>query len=195
FDFKIIVSGQDSDRKERVGGEKPTGNAADSLRDHKCRIPKLEIDGAEVKDFFFKAEPLQCHKNPTNWVYIDDNNQVQYIEQRKNAKCRGKYVTRKDDDHNNFNPFNFLPSGKPLMSDFAIVQCRDGKDKWSGILMSVVRKDASQLLREDVTPAPDSSGLNVFFLGFDSLSHMSFRRKLPKTVDVLEKYIGSVVLN
>ncbi|KAK6031246.1 hypothetical protein OSTOST_02606, partial [Ostertagia ostertagi] len=213
FDFKIIVSGQDSDRQDRVGGGKSIGSSARSLRDHKCQIPKLEIDGAEVKDFFFKPQPLQCHKNPTNWVYIDDKNQVQYIEQRcaifgfstasfcdtnsyrKNAKCRGKYVTRKDDNNNNFTPFYSLDSGKPLMSDFATVQCMDGKDKWSGILMSVVRQDESQLLREDVTPAPDSSGLNIFFLGFDSLSHMSFRRKLPKTVEVLEKTLGSVVLN
>ena len=37
--------------------------------------------------------------------------------------------------------------------------------------------------------------LDVYFLGFDSLSQMSFRRKLKKTVKVLEDIIGSVVLN
>ena len=37
--------------------------------------------------------------------------------------------------------------------------------------------------------------LNVFFLGFDSLSQMSFRRNLPKTVGFLENVMEAVVLN
>ncbi|KAK5972179.1 Elongation factor Tu [Trichostrongylus colubriformis] len=194
FDFKIVVSGQDSDRRDGPRDGKSSGNAAHNLQDQKCQIPKLEINGSEVKSFFFKPKPLECDKNPTNWVYIDDKSQVQYIEQRKNAKCRGYYVARKDDNSNHMNPFTSLPAGKPLTSDFAIVKCKDGKEKWSGILMSVVRRDDSQLLRKKVETA-DSSGLNIFFLGFDSLSHMSFRRKMSKTVEVLEKSLGSVVLN
>ncbi|KAK6024934.1 hypothetical protein OSTOST_09179, partial [Ostertagia ostertagi] len=195
IDFKIIVTGQDSDRQKRKSGGKTLGNAAYSLHDKGCKIPKLDINGSEVKSFFFKPEPLKCHKNPTNWVYIDDKNQVQYIGARKNAKCHGNYVTRKDDHNNNFSPFNSLPSGKPLKSDFAVVQCQDGKEKWNGILMSVVRQDKSQLLMKNATSAPDNSGLSIFFLGFDSLSHMSFIRKMPKTLEVLEKSLGSVVLN
>ncbi|KAK6055672.1 hypothetical protein COOONC_06821 [Cooperia oncophora] len=182
------------DRIEQVVQSRPemlhTASAIKSVK-----IPKLEINGAEVRSFFFKPKPLRCDKNPTNWVYIDDKHLVQYIKQRKNAECRGEYVTRKDDNNNHINPFDSLPSGKPLSSDFAIVHCVDGTEKWSGILMSVVRRDENQLLRKKVTPAPDSSGLNVFFLGFDSLSQMSFRRKLPKTVEVLENSLGSVVLN
>uniref|UniRef100_A0A7I4YMJ4 DUF229 domain containing protein n=1 Tax=Haemonchus contortus TaxID=6289 RepID=A0A7I4YMJ4_HAECO len=194
FDFKIVVTGQDSDRKNQ-GREKSARNAASSIRDHECQIPKLDINGAEVKSFFFKTKPLQCDKNPANWVYIDDNGHVQYIEGRKNAECLGSYVTRKNDNENSNQAFDSLPSGKPLASDFAVVHCRQGMESWRGILMSVVRKDESQLLSNNASPAPDSSGLNVFFLGFDSLSHMSFRRKMPKTVEVLEKSLGAVVLN
>uniref|UniRef100_A0A0N4WMR4 Sulfatase domain-containing protein n=1 Tax=Haemonchus placei TaxID=6290 RepID=A0A0N4WMR4_HAEPC len=129
---------------------------------------------------------LQCDNNPTNWVYIDDNGHVQYIERREDAKCQGIYVTRKNDNENSHEAFDSLPSGKPLASDFAVVHCRLGMESW---------KDESQLLSNNASPAPDSSGLNVFFLGFDSLSHMSFRRKMPKTVEVLEKSLGAVVLN
>lgn len=114
---------------------------------------------------------------------------------RKNAKCRGHYVTRKNDEANHYNAFDSLPSGKPLASDFAVVKCQDGSDKWSGILISVVRLQDDKLLKKDSTVPLDNSGLNVFFLGFDSLSQMSFRRKLPKTVEVLEKTLGSIVLN
>nr|CDJ83583.1 Protein of unknown function DUF229 domain containing protein [Haemonchus contortus] len=150
FDFKIIVTGQDSDRKNQ-GREKSAGNAASSIRDHECQIPKLDINGAEVKSFFFKSKPLQCDKNPANWVYIDDNGHVQYIEGRKNAECLGSYVTRKNDNENSNQAFDSLPSGKPLASDFAVVHCRQGME--------------------------------------------SCRRKMPKTVEVLEKSLGAVVLN
>ncbi len=41
----------------------------------------------------------------------------------------------------------------------------------------------------------DWSGLNVYILGFDSLSQMSFRRNMPQTVRYLEKEMGTLVLN
>lgn len=40
-----------------------------------------------------------------------------------------------------------------------------------------------------------NQSLNVYMLSFDSLSQMSFRRNLPKTVKFIEEEIGSVVLN
>ncbi|KHJ92230.1 hypothetical protein OESDEN_07888 [Oesophagostomum dentatum] len=160
----------------------------------KCRIPKLDINGAEVKDFFFPAKPLECFKNKKNWVYIDENNTVQYIKKRENAKCSGYYVVRKTDQENTYIPFDSLPSGKPMKSDFATVTCTDGSLSWNGILMSVVRRKDEELLRKG-SLSSDSSGLSVYFLGFDSLSQMSFRRKLPLSVKVLEETLGAVVLN
>ncbi|EYB84596.1 hypothetical protein Y032_0314g2251 [Ancylostoma ceylanicum] len=193
--FKVIISGQDAERGSHGGEEKPAGAAADSLQGQKCRIPKLDINGAEVKSFFFKTKPLECFKNPKNWVYIDDNNNVQYIANRKNAKCKGFYVTRKNDQANEYVSFDSLPSGKPMLSDFATVKCVDGPRTWEGILMSVVRKKDEDLLKSGSKPSPDGSGLNVYFLGFDSLSQMSFRRKMPKSVVVLEKTLDAVVLD
>ncbi|KAK5972176.1 Elongation factor Tu [Trichostrongylus colubriformis] len=194
FDFKIIVTGKDGDIQYR-GGKPWNGKAVHILREQNCHIPKLDINGSEVKGFFFKQEPLQCHKNPKNWVYIDDKNQVQYIVQRKNAKCRGFYIAQENDNHNRLRTFTYLSSGKPLESDFAIVKCEDGKARWNGLLMSVVRRSGRKLLRKNASRPTDTSGLNVFILGFDSLSQMTFRRKMPKTVEVLEHSFGSIVLN
>lgn len=39
------------------------------------------------------------------------------------------------------------------------------------------------------------SGLNVYILGFDSLSQMAFRRNLPLTTNYLENVMGSAVIN
>ncbi|VDK59184.1 unnamed protein product, partial [Cylicostephanus goldi] len=177
--FKVIVTGQDADRDARKNGEKPSAAGAFNLEGQTCRIPKLDINGSEVRDFFFKSKPLDCLKNPQNWLFIDDSNNVQYIESRKNAKCQGSYVTRKSDQTNIYTAFDSLPAGNPMKSDFAVVKCKDGEQIWNGILMSVVRRSDQELLNHGSVKSPDGSGLNVYFLGFDSLSQMSFRRKLP----------------
>ncbi|KAJ1361036.1 hypothetical protein KIN20_020189 [Parelaphostrongylus tenuis] len=49
---------------------------------------------------------------------------------RKYAKCTGRYVTRKTDQMNDYKSFSVLRSGQPLLSDFAIVECRDGNSMW-----------------------------------------------------------------
>ncbi|WKY03684.1 hypothetical protein Q1695_004996 [Nippostrongylus brasiliensis] len=195
FDFKIVVSGQDEDKNDSQGSARRS-KVGSNMEAQVCRIPKLDINGAEVKDFFFKSKPLRCGYNPENWVYIDGNGNVQYIEKRKNAQCSGRYVTRESDNTNTYTQFTSLPSGKPLDSDFAMVSCVDGRESWKGILMSVVRIESNELLSNGANlTKKDGAGLNVFFLGFDSLSQMSFRRKLPKTVQLLEGTLGSVVLN
>ncbi|CAJ0601293.1 unnamed protein product [Cylicocyclus nassatus] len=195
FPFEVIVTGQDADRDVRKNGGKSFGAAAFSLEGQTCRIPKLDINGSEVKNFFFNSKPLECSKNPQNWLFIDGSNNVQYIESRKSAKCSGSYVTRKNDSMSIHTAFDSLPAGNPMKSDFAVVRCKDGEQTWDGILMSVVRRSDQELLNHDSMKSPDGSGLNVYFLGFDSLSQMSFRRKLPKSVKVLEEVFDAVVLN
>lgn len=52
-----------------------------------------------------------------------------------------------------------------------------------------------QLKAAESSRSKDWSGLNVYILGFDSLSQMSFRRNLPLTVEYLEKVMGSSIVN
>ncbi|KJH41424.1 hypothetical protein DICVIV_12604 [Dictyocaulus viviparus] len=144
--LKVIVSGEDVDRLNMSGVKKSRSKSNLNLQEQACKIPKLDMNGPEIRSFFFKPEPLDCKAYPENWVYIDGENKVQYIEKRR------------------------------------------------GILMNVVRIN-NKFLKKEARTNLDNSGLNVYFLGFDSLSQMSFRRKLPKTVKVLEETLKSVILN
>ena len=65
----------------------------------------------------------------------------------------------------------------------------------SNLFMTIVPQEETIKSLKDIKKPNDWSGLNVHFLGFDSLSQMSFRRNLPKSVEYLEKVMGSVVLN
>lgn len=61
--------------------------------------------------------------------------------------------------------------------------------------MTIVPKEETiETLRTKEKPK-DWSGLNVYFLGFDSMSQMAFRRSLPKTTRFLEETMESIVLN
>lgn len=59
---------------------------------------------------------------------------------------------------------------------------------------AVPRKEAVERARSATKPN-NWSGLNVYVLGFDSLSQMAMRRSLPKTVKYLEDAMQAVVLN
>ena len=48
---------------------------------------------------------------------------------------------------------------------------------------------------EAMTHSSSWSGLSVYWFSFDSLSQMAFRRSLPKTIEYLEKKMGTIVLN
>ncbi|EYB84590.1 hypothetical protein Y032_0314g2247 [Ancylostoma ceylanicum] len=195
FDFKVIVTGQDADRGSETRRRRSLRSVV-SDQGQKCRIPKLDMDAPELKKFFFKEKPLDCDKNPLNWLYLDDTNHVRYIESRRQtAKCLGFYVKRKTDHENELVFFNKLPDFSPMLSDFALVKCVDGFDTWIGKLVTVVRKSDKDLLAKNSKRNSDTTGLNVFILGFDSMSHMTFRRKMPKTVELLERKFDSVILN
>ncbi|KAF8371356.1 hypothetical protein PRIPAC_77785, partial [Pristionchus pacificus] len=167
-----------------------------SLDTHTCNIPKLEINGTEVIHFFHKPPPLVCDKTgEKNWGYLDDDAKFALIPERKGAKCNAISFTRVNDNSLTRGSSIEMNEGDTLPSDFVTIRCNLNGKTWSGLMMSVVRLDKRIEELKDKKRGDDWSGLDVYFLGFDSLSQMSFRRTLPKTVEFLEKELGSVVLN
>lgn len=196
---KTLHSDRDRDHQtEGVGSE-----SENLLKNQKCNIPKLEINGSEVIHFFEKHEPLECQKKDSNiednWVFINDEGVVRFTEKRAKAKCKIQYFSRIDDNTNRYEePVEINDGDRMNGSDYATVTCIQGFQKFNSLLWDVndnleVHERARKMRREQTDP--EKKPYNVYFLGFDSLSQMSFRRKLPKTVDFLEKKLGSVVLN
>lgn len=92
-----------------------------------------------------------------------------------------------------------MNEGDTLPSDFVTIRCNLNGKTWSiffqylkdndndisifnvlrsGLMMSVVRLDKRIEELKDKKRGDDWSGLDVYFLGFDSLSQMSFRYNL-----------------
>ncbi|PIC31689.1 hypothetical protein B9Z55_012303 [Caenorhabditis nigoni] len=197
---KSLHSDRDRDHQASSGGSKPS---EDLLKNQKCNIPKLDINGSEVIHFFTKHAPLECQKSgkiEDNWVFINDEGVIRFTEKRAKAKCKIQYFERIDDNKNRYEePVEIFDGDKMNGSDYATVSCIQGFQKWNSLLWDVndvaeVHERARKMRRAEETNA-EKKAYNVYFLGFDSLSQMSFRRKLPKTVDFLENTLGSVVLN
>ncbi|UMM26561.1 hypothetical protein L5515_010208 [Caenorhabditis briggsae] len=174
----------------------------DLLNGEKCNIPKLDINGSEVIDFFHKTAPLKCQITGNfeeDWVVLDKNGKIRFSEKRKSANCQMQYFWRITDDENGYGDTVDIKDGDTFDGgDFAKVTCYQGFSKWTTLLWTVTENQkrherARKMRKEEVDP--EKKAYNVYFLGFDSLSQMSFRRKLPKTVDFLENTLGSVVLN
>ncbi|GMR48998.1 hypothetical protein PMAYCL1PPCAC_19193 [Pristionchus mayeri] len=190
----ITILGQDDgSRRDKAGG-------VEKGKSMTCNIPKLEMNASDVSHFFHDPKKFECEKG-RNWVYIDANKKAQLIPERKNAQCRFHRINFKQNIDRTL--FEYILSffysgsfeeelkmGEELPAEMINVRCKDGywyPDIWETPLISVrkVKKQQQQYYKK----------WNVLMVSFDSVSQMTFRRKLPKTVRFLEEKLDAVVLN
>uniref|UniRef100_A0A1I8BSW1 DUF229 domain-containing protein n=1 Tax=Meloidogyne hapla TaxID=6305 RepID=A0A1I8BSW1_MELHA len=159
---------------------------------HSCKIPKLEVNGSEVIKFYKKYPPLDCTRGRQKpWVYIDEERRVQPTEYAKseiglhNINCNWAFYNRKTDSELIWTEEENISFGAKIeKGDYLKISCMAGSKQWSNPFMVVVPKKKKKLKQ---TENDSSKPINVYILSFDSLSQMSFRRNLPKTVEFLEK--------
>lgn len=199
---KIILLGNDNDivNGKRQDGTKRLSSSSRLLGtdEQACRIPTLNINNSEVIKFFHTAAPLKC--SGEKWAHVDGSQHLVISESaiRKHGaiRCTLIYVERVSDDELKFSKRIVVRDGDKITSDFSVINCTasNGK-KWRHPLWSVVPDEKKVELLSQIEKPADWSGLDVYFIGFDSLSQMSFRRKMPKTVEFIEKELEAVVLN
>ncbi|KAK6111077.1 hypothetical protein QQG55_42215 [Brugia pahangi] len=166
-----------------------------------CRIPKLNINGSEVIGFFHHVEALDCSKNKEKeWAYVDEKGlftmSSDAIKRHGGIKCTIAYFERVDDNRLKIGRQIPITSGSPMNKDYAVVECLgNDQEKWKHLLWTIVPDRKKEEDLSHIKKSPDWSGLDVYFIGFDSLSQMSFRRKLPKTVKYIEEEFDAVVLD
>ncbi|CAK5091150.1 unnamed protein product [Meloidogyne enterolobii] len=172
----------------------------DGEKQQACKIPKLEVNGSEVIKFYKKYPPLDCTKRkPKPWVHIDEERRIQPTEYAKskiglhNINCNWAFYSRKTDSELFWTEEENISFGVKIeKGDYVKISCMAGSRQWSNPFMVVVPKN-----KEKTKKHPNAANnhlqnsstdpINVYILSFDSLSQMSFRRNLPKTVKFLEE--------
>ncbi|CAD5227841.1 unnamed protein product [Bursaphelenchus xylophilus] len=190
--LKLTATGQNADRKDQ---KSITAQGAT------CKIPKLDKNNPEIMEFDAPPPPLGCSGDP-HWLELDMENRLKLTDYGETVlsvdalKCTAEFFERLDDNNLQWEPSKSVKIGDKLdKTDYFLLKCDHKEESWERLFMNMVPRQKFIEKSKDVQPAEDWSGLNVFFMGFDSLSQQAYRRSLPKTVEFLEKELGSVVLD
>ncbi|KAI1709196.1 hypothetical protein Ddc_13969 [Ditylenchus destructor] len=200
FPLRIIRTGNERDSESNTNGIKRTKLKNDLGA---CRIPRLEQNRAEVIKFMKKASPLKCSdKNVPDWLHVDNERKMQLTDYAKEhvavpkLTCTWQFYERVSDNELKwYAKVPFKVGEQVTIGDFFVANCEDGDNSWTGNFMTIVPNKAKIEELQQVKRDDDWSGLNVYILGFDSLSQMSFRRNLPKTTEYLENVMNASVFN
>ncbi|XP_064611704.1 LOW QUALITY PROTEIN: uncharacterized protein LOC135475699 [Liolophura sinensis] len=88
-----------------------------------------------------------------------------------------------------------MPDGAPLETDFFKVSCVAKDNSTYVNIHAGIAYNATVHARSPEIPFPDSAmGYNVLMIGFDSVSRMTWLRKLPKTHAYITKELNGILL-
>jgi hypothetical protein len=62
-------------------------------------------------------------------------------------------------------------------------------------IAQIYMKDETQDRLQEIVPSKHSMGMDVLIFALDSMSHMSYQRKLPKTYAYLQEVLDSTIMN
>ncbi|KAH9503903.1 hypothetical protein Btru_064113 [Bulinus truncatus] len=168
----------------------------------KCILPKLELDDPDMKKFYQPQLPVKCPVDRPAWVYVDNGTLrfVANITARMNFTCKVFPLVRKrTDDAVAWGPGILnVTDGWRLTSDFFKVECQSTgalRSNYTEILMGVASNPkVERRLSEVKPPANGLDGLSLLVMGFDSMSRMSWLRRMRRSRDYFINKLGGLEL-
>ena len=191
-----------------------------SSKTQKCVLPPLQLDDPLMMSFVKKRPPITCPFPTPEWVHVQNGTLVfsrDAVAKVGKFTCDVSPLVRIADNDNMFRwgtkIVNFS-SGSQLTSDFNKVECRTlvrptipepkiGPKRppppyydYTDILMGVspLNQAVWKRLKETAPPANGLSGLSVLMMGFDSMSRMSWLRRMKSTQEYLVNRLGGITL-
>ncbi|XP_059169919.1 uncharacterized protein LOC131951605 [Physella acuta] len=165
-----------------------------------CVMPKLGVNDSIMMKFYKKMDAVTC-KGEKNWVFAE-NGTLRFAENlteiHGEVKCDFIPFFRGENDYKVTYGEKVvgIKDGFPLVSDFFKVSCNSSKDNASytnlhaGVFVNQTIKDRLKLTK----PPANGLGLSVALLGFDSMSRMSWLRRMPKTREYLVNTLKAIEL-
>lgn len=162
-----------------------------------CKFPELHINDSAMAPFFHPVPRLHCREQP-NVVCVRGDEALSCVPGQAYA-CNYEFIERYTDYKNAEGPMVKSEGDAPvkLKTDFFRVECKtsDSQPPWNN-LMAGIAFQPHIWARTGFDKLPSSAaGLNFLMLGFDSLSHLTFQRKLPNTHQYIKDELEAVTLN
>lgn len=164
-----------------------------------CSLPKLSLE-ADTNQWAFKTyPPIVCSGKE---IFVNTMDGLRLKSPLNTEQCVYNEIEWVDDRHANYSNLHVEKNPPFLMnisSDFFFVSCyKSNASKTPDheqFFAQVIRKP-SVIQRIKETPhGKHSLQMNVLIMILDSMSHMSYQRKVPKTYALLKNELGAVILN
>lgn len=162
-----------------------------------CIIPNLKLLDPVMMKHFKKLTPTQC-KIERDWVYVQNGTVRIYpeaVKDHKGVTCDYYPLKRVSDYKVDWaNPVKNISDGFNLTSDAFKMMCvgKDGR-KYDNVHHGVAFKP--EFVKRSQDPLKSGfEGLSITILGFDSMSRMSWLRRLPETRKYFVEKLGAIEL-
>jgi hypothetical protein len=168
--------------------------------DDVCKIPKLKLIGHD------STTPEKPCKSKENWGYIANN--TWYLSDRTkriytDVQCDYRVVNKIDDFKIKLGPYDTLIDGQKIWHDVFEVKCtgkmRHLKDKFDNLFAQIVSKlDKKNDKIDHNLHKPDQNKctpLNIMLISYDSVSRISWMKRLNKTFEFITNAMKFDVLN
>ncbi|KAL8624498.1 hypothetical protein ACOMHN_053041 [Nucella lapillus] len=187
------------------------------VKDVKCVHPKLDPFDPAVVQYYQKVGPVTCGSAMKEWVYVTNGTfriSLDAIKLHGDIVCDYAPIHRNGDFHVKYGPsIKPMLSGTPLTEDFFRATCESSSGKKYTNIHAAVARNAAVMERVHKYHSQDSKNaqntqtdesslsqsvskhnLSVFMFGFDSVSHMTFIRLLPKARKYYLDTLGGIEL-
>ena len=162
-----------------------------------CVHPKLDPLAGEYAKHFHSVDPLKCSEEE-DWLSL--SNGTIYIDPGIKKKhggisCSITFFDRIDDFGNkDLKELYFSDETKlPLLSDYFKANCTATDGSHYKNVHAGIRYVPEY--HKKIRTVGSGLGLDILILGFDSPSHMTYRRKLAKTYKYFTENLKGIVLN
>uniref|UniRef100_A0A915L8W2 DUF229 domain containing protein n=1 Tax=Romanomermis culicivorax TaxID=13658 RepID=A0A915L8W2_ROMCU len=173
---------------------------------------QLRLHGPEIDGFFRDYPPLKCALRKDEWISIE-NMSIRLNEE--SVQIHGGYINctyigykRGKDDHElrTTRKLGDVPSGSPVLDEVFRLRCKALDDETfestyvlplpltTETIQRVETAMSDTKKRMKIINQPPPLNLNVYIIGFDSLSRLTFQRKLKQMFKYLTQDLNGVVM-
>lgn len=163
-----------------------------------CVQPAMDLKDPVMMKFYKKMNPIDCRRRHSDFFTASNGTLHSVKALPAGVTCNMYPLIRGPGDYK----FSFGPpvknviQGTPLVSEFFKINCSDSKQvlHFENIHLGVHVNETLKIRSRQTRLPANGLGLSVVMLGFDSMSRMSWLRRLPKTRDYFVNQLGAIEL-
>uniref|UniRef100_A0AAF5I4H0 EF-hand domain-containing protein n=1 Tax=Strongyloides stercoralis TaxID=6248 RepID=A0AAF5I4H0_STRER len=149
-----------------------------NIKNKNCMLPKLDLWNSITRSYLKSNNKIFCGIEKNDWLFFDMNTQQLNVsdeikEYQNKLNCKIKYINRINNTHSN------------------ITQYRYFKSKY--FMRTILNNEKVKKLRKIKKPN-NWTGWNVQIISYGSLSQMSYKRFLPKSLKFFEKTLKGFIM-